>query len=324
MLQTSRAANIMKHHRALPRIGAGATPRVLAFGFFDGMHRGHQDVIGAAIIKARAMNARSAVLTFRSHPATVLAPNSTPPLLTPGRERLDRIAETGVDELVELPFTRALSRLSPEAFIERLVRHLPGLRHTCIGANWHFGHRAAGNAATLAALGRCHGFQSTAIEPQRHGGRPISSTRIRAALAQGRVADATAMLGRPYSLHGTIVRGRGIGRTLGARTINLIPRNIVPMPFGVYAVSVTIGKRRLPGVANYGLRPTFHPSTARLRPSLEVHILDGRAPGYGDAVDVHFVDFLRKERRFRSAVALAGQIRRDLGRAREILRAFEK
>jgi riboflavin kinase/FMN adenylyltransferase len=291
-------------------------PLCLAAGFFDGVHRGHQEVIRRAVRRARAIGGRAWILTFDTHPLKILAPTRAPLLLTGGPHKVRLLGSLGADGCLVLPFTRRLASLEPEAFLDRLGRAAPALREVFVGRNWRFGHRGRGDSGLLARWAAGRGIGVTQVAPVRWKKVPISSTRIRAAIAWGRLDDAAAMLGRPFSTLGTVVHGHGIGRRLGFPTANLDPHNEVRPPTGVYAVRALVGCRSHDGVLNYGTRPTIARATT---PCFEVHLPGVRTRLYHRDLEVFFIARLRAERRFASVEALASQIRRDLRQTRRLL-----
>lgn len=298
--------------RALPG------PIVLAAGFFDGVHMGHRRVLAGAQTRARTVGGQAWALTFDQHPLALLAPNHRPPLLTPLEVRLEQLAATGLDGCLLLPFTRSLAAQSPQAFVQLLCGRRPAVVEIHCGRNWSFGAQAAGTPALLAELGREYGFRVVIAPAVRYRNQPISSTRIRRAIQESRLAEAAAMLGRAYTIRETVVRGRGVGRTLGMATANLHPAAEVLPPMGVYAVRTWIGDRAVDGVANLGLRPTF----AEARPAdpvLEIHLLDFAGDLYGASLNIAFIARLRDERTFASPAALLRQVRQDVVEARRLL-----
>lgn len=296
---------------------AGRGPLVLAAGFFDGVHRGHQAIVREVLARAAALGGRAWVMTFDRHPLAVLHPDAAPPLLTPTPDKLRLLEAMGVAGCLVLPFTRALAAYEPEAFMRTLVRHAPGLRHIVVGRNWTFGRAGRGTPALLRRLGAGYGVGVTAVPPVRHGGAPVSSTRIRRAIARGRLREAATMLGRPPAVAGTVVRGRGLGRRLGVPTANIRTAGAAVPPDGVYVVQAGWRGAVRHGVANLGVRPTLAPERARSAARLlEVHLFDWRRPLYGRRLDVRFLHRLRPERRFASLERLRLQMRRDRERAR--------
>lgn len=269
----------------------------VAVGFFDGVHLGHQSILKDADI----------ALTFRNHPMSVLAPERAPRLLTDFASRSAAIKACGVKEVRAFDFTSAFARLSPDEFLSE-AKLVPGTRIRC-GANWRFGRGGAGDAEYL----RSRGFNVEVVPFVSHKGDKVSSTRIRAALENGEVEDANAMLGRPYLMRGTIFGGKGEGSKIGYPTLNLKPcGGGVKLPLGVYAVEVD-GHR---AVANYGLAPTFCERSWE-DPVMEVHYLDGSfarsqscaASTSGEGVSL--LRFIRPERKFDSVEELKSQIAKD-------------
>jgi riboflavin kinase/FMN adenylyltransferase len=312
----------MKTVSSLAALRAEKRPLVLAAGFFDGVHLGHQRVLRRAIARARAIGGSAWVLTFDRHPLALLRPDSAPPLLTPAPQRTERFRRLGLDGCVALPFTRALAGLPAEAFARRLATCSPPLVHVYTGTNWRFGRCGAGTPALLRSVGRQAGFETTKVPSLRLDGRPVSSTRIRAALAGGRTDEAARLLGHAHRLAGTVVRGRGVGRRLGFPTANLaLDPGAVPAD-GVYAVLAAVGRRLLPGVLNLGVRPTFgRRPDAR---AAELHLFDFAGRLYGRRVAVLFGPRLREERRFPDASALRRQIESDARAARTALRTLAR
>jgi riboflavin kinase / FMN adenylyltransferase len=300
------------------RLGSIRRPIVMAAGFFDGLHRGHQRVLSKTLKRARDLGGQAWVLTFDIHPLKLLRPEVAPRMLTSTGHKLMLFESLGVDGCLLLPFTRRLADMEPAAFVDWLCGAAPALRELHVGRNWRFGKREAGNVALLRRLGLRRNFSVSAATPVRLGGKTVSSTRIRDAILGGRLGEATRMLGRPFSVLGTVVPGRQVGRQLGFPTANLQPHNEVLPPCGVYAVRARLGHRMLDGVASYGTRPTFE-SPSGAPPVLELHLLDFRGNVYGKQIEIFFVARLRAERRFASTQKLCEQMTRDVACAREVL-----
>jgi riboflavin kinase / FMN adenylyltransferase len=300
-------------------------PRGLRFvavvGVFDGVHRGHCHLLRAASAAAQRLEARTLAVTFDPHPEAVIR-GQAPTLLCDLDERLARLDRAGVDLAAVQRFDRELSELSAEAFVNRLSRgrDLAGLVMTGESA---FGHRRSGTAESLGRIGKRKGFELVRVEPLRLAGAPVSSSRIRALIGEGRLAAAKPLLGRSYAVRGEVVHGDGRGRGLGYPTANLsFDQPVALPPDGIYAVLVSWGSpdplrpnRRERGVASLGVRPTFGPG-GRV---LEVHLLDFDELIYGERLRVTFVRRQRGERRFSDAAALVRQMGADAQRAREVL-----
>jgi len=302
-------------------------PIVMAAGFFDGVHMGHRNVLVSTVERARELGGQAWVMTFDRHPLSALAPSKCPPLLCPLEERLHRIEETGVDGVLLVAFTRRLAVLEPETFVRWLCGKPrgpdAGLRTACAaklseircGENWRFGRRASGTPERLARLGSLYGFRVVVVPYAKYRGLEISSTRIRYAVREGRLDEAAAMLGRPYSVRDLVIRGRGVGASkLAVATANVQPRTEVLPPNGVYAVRVLVDGEAYNGVSNLGVRPTF----TDVRPEhavLETHLLGFSGDLYGKVIEVCFLARLREECVFDSAEALTAQIAEDMRHA---------
>ena len=302
--------------RGLSAIRRAPTRTVVAVGVFDGVHRGHRRILRAAVRLARRQRALAVALTFDPDPQRVLAPAQAAPALMPLGERVRVLAATGVDRVLVIPFTQRFARVTAAQFVDRvLVRQLHA-RVLVVGEQFLFGRGQAGNLALLRRLGPSRGFDVVSVPEVRHGGAPISSSRIRRLIAAGELAQARALLGRPAALYGRVVPGAGRGRGLGFPTANIALREHVLPPQGVYAVTVERpGARwRGPGVMNLGVRPTFGGGPV----VCEVHVLGFSGSLRGAALIVHLLARLRAERRFSSAAALRRHIQRDVQRARRL------
>lgn len=287
----------------------------VAIGTFDGVHRGHQGVARAAVEKAAVLGGAAWVLTFDPHPMKVLRPRDAPPLLTSTPHKLTLLGDLGVAGCLLLSFTTELAGQAPERFLERLSSAWPGARNLVVGSNWRFGHRGRGSVELLRRWAVGAGVQVTIVDPMEWDGRPISSTRIRQAVQAGRLEDARAMLGRPFSLLGTVMAGRRVGTRLGFPTANLDPHNEVLPPPGVYAVRAVLKEGEWRGAAFLDDKP--HEGLSAEARLVEVHFLDfDGGELYGRDVEVFFTRRLREVRRFDSPEALRAQITRDVERVR--------
>ena len=287
-------------------------------GTFDGVHLGHQDVLGRLVRRAGESGLRSLLVTFEPHPLELLRPDDAPPLLTTPQEKLEVLAEVGLDYVAVVPFTRALADLDAEAFVRRVLIARYRMRELLIGYDHRFGRGRSGDAETLRALGGTLGFGVEVVRPVDAGGeRPVSSTLLRRAVAAGDLATAARGLGRHYAVSGRVVPGDQRGRALGYRTLNVETpsrRKLLP-PEGVYAVRVQTPEGSHGGMLNLGGRPTF--GDDRLR--IEAHVFDAARDWYGAHVRVDFVTRLRDVQRFEGPEALVAQLRRDEAAARRAL-----
>jgi len=308
----------MKIIRSMTGLRAVRKPLCLAAGFFDGVHTGHQAVLRRAAAAAAAMGGETWAMTFHTHPLKVLRPESAPPLLTSTAHKVALMGRLGVDGCLLIPFTRRFAALEPEDFLRRLEQDAPTLAHIFVGEDWRFGHFGRGDTAMLSAWAATRGIELTQVPPVRCAGGTVSSTRIREAIAAGRLDLARRLLGRPFSILGTVVRGNRIGREIGFPTANLDPHNEVRPPVGIYAVQSLIAGKAYEGIVNFGV----HPTVAQVpEPLLELHVLDASLQLYRRHIEVFFIARLRAERRFLTLDALVRQIRLDLGAARRALRA---
>jgi riboflavin kinase/FMN adenylyltransferase len=308
----------MKTFQSLVELRSEPGPVLLAAGFFDGVHRGHAKVIDTAMRKARERGGSTWVLTFDTHPMRVLNPPAAPLLLTCNRHRKRLLGRLRVDGCLLLPFTRELAEREPESFVSDLHACIPPLTEVIVGSNWRFGHAGRGGPAMLSRLSRGRPLSLTVVRPVVWQGETISSTRIRQTVMRGNLGEAEAMLGRPFSVLGTVTHGRAIGRQLGFPTANLDSNNEVLPPLGVYAVVALIGDTLHRGVINLGVRPTFGGQAGSV-PLLELHVFDVDSDLYGQDVEVFFAAHLRAEMKFASHADLADQIARDVRAAREAL-----
>ena len=291
---------------------------VITVGTFDGVHRGHRDVIERLVARAHLLKIPSVLVTFEPHPLEVVNPAAAPLLLTTHDEKQEVIAETGLDYLAVVPFTAELAAYSAEDFVEGILRRCFRMRELLIGYDHGFGRQRAGNVDVLRTLGERDGFRVEVVEPvSTADGHSVSSTSIRRAVAGGDLDRAAASLGRLYSVSGRVVEGAQRGRTIGFPTLNLgAPphRKLLP-PEGVYAVRVQTPAGPLGGMMNLGPRPTFGDSAT----SLEAHLFDTNGNFYGSHIRIDFVARLRETRKFASAEQLTAQLRHDERDARSAL-----
>lgn len=291
-------------------------PLHLALGVFDGVHLGHQALIRGLVGGARAAGATPVAATFDPLPAQVLAQDPPQSTLADAPERAELLLAAGAQDVIVFTFDKAFSQQSAETFIKRIAS-AGAVRRIVVGPDFQFGHGREGAVPALRALGERYGFAVTVVEPIALGGAVVSSTRIRQALREGDLVTAQALLGRPYSVSGTIVKGEQRGRALGFPTINVAspPDKLLPHD-GIYATWVTIGDQRYRAASSLGVRPTFGGGPRKL----EAYLLDFDRDVYGQDASVAFVERLRDEVKFDSAEQLATQIARDVEQTRRALR----
>jgi riboflavin kinase/FMN adenylyltransferase len=314
------------HKKAIGLDESGLPPyvkdTVITVGTFDGVHRGHRDVIERLAARSRALKIPSVLVTFDPHPLEIVNPAAAPLLLTTHDEKLEVLAETGIDYMAVVPFTAKLAEYSAEDFVEAVLRRCFRMRELLIGYDHGFGRQRAGNVAVLKTLGERDGFKVQVVEPvSTSDGHSVSSTSIRRAIAGGDLQRAAEALGRPYSVGGRVIEGAQRGRTIGFPTLNLGPpphRKLLP-PEGVYAVRVQTPGGPVGGMMNLGPRPTFGDSMT----SLEAHLFDTTGSFYGAYVRLDFVARLRETRKFASAEHLTAQLRHDERDARNALTLFQ-
>jgi len=283
---------------------------VVTVGTFDGVHRGHLDVIRRLVDRAKTADKPSLLLSFDPHPLEIVNPAAAPLLLTTSEEKLEILAETGLEYFAILPFTHSLASYGAEDFVDVILRRRFRMSQLLIGYDHGFGHRRAGNVSVLQSLGRERGFDVDVVEAVSSGdGQHVSSTFIRRAIAGGDLDKAAEGLGRRYSVSGTVVAGNSRGRNLGFATINLSPpspRKLLP-PEGVYSVFVQTPRGEFGGMMNLGPRPTFGDKER----SIEAHLFEVDADFYGMRVRIDFVSFLRETKRFADASELVRQLEKD-------------
>lgn len=303
--------------RGLDHVPPEAQGAVLAIGNFDGVHKGHQALLSAAIGAAGKSGKRAGVLLFEPHPREYFRPAEDHFHLTSLDQKLRIIEGLGIDLAVVLSFDATLASLDAETFIERVL--VDGLRvsHVVVGYHFFFGRNRAGTPETLRKAAERLGFGLTVVGPIAGAGEVFSSTAVRLALAEGNVEAAAAALGRPWSVEGKVVGGAKRGTGLGFPTANIPMPKGTALGHGIYAVRVSLDGRKLDGAAYLGTRPTFDNGM----PVLEVFLFDFDGDIYGHTIEVTFVDHIRPDRKFDTPEALVAQMNADCARAREILAA---
>jgi riboflavin kinase/FMN adenylyltransferase len=304
--------------RAIPELSRLRGPLFLAIGVFDGVHRGHQAVISISADHARGANGTPVVVTFDPHPEKVLRPERAPRLLSATQHKIALIRGLGVEHLLVIPFDKQFAATEPEDFVRQLVVHSKPLREICVGHEWSFGKGRRGNLDLLKKLGAESNFDVVGVSPVKANDEVVSSTAIRQAIERGDFAKAAAMLGREYTILGTVTHGDNLGKKIGFPTANLSAHNEQFPPDGVYAAAARLTDGVHLGVVNLGVRPTV--TTGKPERVLEIHLFDFDRDIYGRDVEVRFVKYLRPEEKFASVDELIAQIRRDADQARQIFR----
>jgi riboflavin kinase/FMN adenylyltransferase len=290
---------------------------VVAVGAFDGLHRGHQALLGRARERATALNCAPAVASFEPLPRAFFCKEPVP-RLTSVREKLKGFVAAGIEHTLMLRFNAALIAMSADDFVRRVLVERMAAREVWVGEDFRFGHGRGGDVALLERLGAQHGFRTCTMPPVTLDGSRVSASRIRLLLAAGEFAGATPLLGRPFVIDGKVEYGKQLGRTLGFPTANLHLHKRVSPVHGIFAVRVGLGDGECswPGVASLGVRPTVNQTR---EPLLEVHLFDFDGDLYGQRMAVEFVGKLRDERKFDGLDALNAQMKRDARQARELL-----
>lgn len=307
----------MLRWRGLDSTPSGWGRCVVTIGVFDGVHRGHQQIIGRAVQRARDTDQPAVVLTFDPHPSEVVRPGSHPAVLTPMRRKADLLEQHGVDVLCLLPFTTEFSRLDPAEFVHLVLVEKLHAAAVVVGENFRFGHKAAGDLSTLRTLGRTFGFSTEEVPLLRDDDVTLSSTFVRSSIDAGEVDRAAQALGRPHRIDGIVVRGAGRGRQLGYPTANVRSDRHVAVPAdGIYAGWAVLRGERLPAAISVGTNPTFEGKDR----TVEAYILDFDEDIYGVELGVEFVQRIRGMERFERVQDLVDQMGRDVEQARRVLR----
>ena len=289
----------------------------LTIGTFDGVHRGHQEIVQRLVSNAHAGGGQAVVLTFYPHPAVVIGKRINPSYLTTPEERAEILGDLGVDVVITFPFTPPVAKLSAEDFILLLKSHI-GMKHLLVGPDFALGHNRVGNIHYLTQAGIDLGFEVSTVKPVEIDGQVVSSSRIRAALQEGNIQQVNHLLGRAYFVKGQVVPGDGRGHTIGIPTANLSMWFERALPkSGVYVTQGIVNGKSYGAVTNIGTRPTFTSDNERVH--VEAHLLDFHDQIYGLEVQLNFIRQLRDEQRFSGIDALVEQIQQDILKARGIL-----
>ncbi|MBS3886497.1 MAG: bifunctional riboflavin kinase/FAD synthetase [Dethiobacter sp.] len=291
-------------------------PIVLALGNFDGVHKGHRQILRATTAAASGISAKSACLIFMPHPLAVLTPAKAPALLLSLQDRISSLGNAGIDYVIVHPFCRNFAAIEPETFVREILHEQLGVSGVVVGFDYSFGCRGAGTASDLKEMAMRFDFFVHVMDPITVDGIPVGSTAIRQYLAAGRVEEAAAMLGYPFYLRGTVVHGDGRGRKLGFPTANLLVNcELIRPGNGVYLSQAACGDNVFWALASVGKRPTF----CKDETSLEVYLLDQEKNLYGQELIVSFLQKIRDEIAFSSPAALACQIQNDVALARNLI-----
>lgn len=292
----------------LPSTSTNAKPVVLSIGNFDGFHLGHQALISRLQEVAKSQNAKSAVITFSSHPSTILRPNCPVPLLCTEEQKTKLLSESGIDQLYSLEFTQDFSEQSAEDFLTYLKAYLP-FTHLVLGSDARLGKDRQGDKLTVEALAKKLGFIVEYFPDYLIDGERVSSGRIRELISKGSIDQVSRLLGRPYSIYSQVIRGSGKGTAIGFPTANIGLDSLCLPPFGVYVVRLECDGAVYKGVANIGIAPTLkHQQTA----TMEVHLFNQSVDLYGKFVNTILMQFIRPEKRFENIDELKLQIARDV------------
>jgi riboflavin kinase/FMN adenylyltransferase len=293
---------------------------VVAIGNFDGVHRGHRAVIGAALKRAKSLGRKAAALTFTPHPRLFLRPQESLFQLSSESGKLRLLAASGLDGAIVMKFDAALAATSAEDFVANILVRVLGIGGAAIGFDFHFGKNRAGSPIFLADQGARLGFAVDVVPPLEDEGRPVSSGAVRAALAAGRVVEAAELLGMPWFVSGEVIHGDKRGRELGFPTANLRLDPSCGLKHGIYAARVDISGKRYDGVASFGRRPMFDDGA----PLLEVFLFGFEGDLYGHTIDVAFIGWIRHEQKFESIEALKRHMTADAAQARDALKRAGK
>jgi len=300
--------NVREVDRRFPRV-------ILTVGSFDGVHRGHQRILAELVRTARGRNGTAAVMTMLPHPREFFSPERAPNLLTSHEKKLELMEAAGVDVVFVLPFDAEIAHIAPEAFVRDLICERCGTEELIVGHDFRFGRDAEGDYHLLVAMGQELNFRVSQVAPFIHDGERVSSTGIRERLLEGDLEGAEALLGRKYSVVGDVLRGRGIGVTLGFPTANIKPHHTAVPAQGVYAAEVLLLGKLYPAAVNIGIAPTIaHDDTV-----IEAHLLDFHQEIRGGRIEVIFHKRLRTEKKFPSREALTSAIRKDVEEVRKLL-----
>jgi riboflavin kinase/FMN adenylyltransferase len=313
------ALRIAKSLAEWPRAVDGGRRAVVSVGNFDGLHIGHQRILGTVVERARSEGAIAVAITFDPHPMKVLRPASAPALIMTLNDRLAGFEQLGLDAALVLPFDDALAKLPAKEFVKTVIVDTVRACRILVGANFRYGYKQAGDVTLLQELGKRNDFTVEVASAAEAGGIVVSSTAIRRAVAEGRIEEAAVLLGHSFALSGALVGGEGRGRNILFPTLNLkADQELLPMK-GVYVTESILDREPLPSVTNVGTRPTFDGTSL----SIETFVLDQQIASTMETTKIHFCKRLRDEMKFPSPEALRAQIQRDIEQAREFFKLRE-
>ena len=291
----------------------------LALGNFDGVHRGHREILNITVQKAREIKVKSAVLVFDPHPLNLLKPESRPQILTPLLEKASLMEELGIDLLLVIPFDRQFASLKPKEFVKKILVDCLQVKEVVVGFDYSFGREGSGRAEDLKQMARLYGFKVHVVQPVTFNKKIVSSSLVRDLILQGRMKEASVYLGYHYFIRGQVIPGEGRGKFLGYPTANLeVPLERIIPADGVYLTNVTYEKQNYYGLTNIGYNPTFRGTIK----TIETHIVNFEHSIYESELRLAFLQKIRDERPFSSSEKLKEQIKLDLHQALKIIKSF--
>lgn len=305
----------MKVYRGLHELEGKFKSPAVTLGNFDGVHKGHGEIFRRLKKRAAEIGGEALIFTFDPHPAKILRPDLSPSIITPLSEKLSLIEEYGLDGIILADFNKEFAAQHPASFVKDILHGKLGAKLVMIGHDFTFGKGKEGNIDSLTLLGKEAGFSVEVVEAIKLDGEIVSSTKVRELIKEGRVKEASRLLGRHHSIEGTVIKGHGRGKPLGFPTANIDFHAELLPKYGVYAVKASLGQRQLRGVTNIGIKPTFNDD----EPSIETHIFDFDESIYGQDLKVSFVDRVRDVRTFNNPQDLSDQIAKDIGKAKQLL-----
>ncbi len=298
-------------------------PTVATIGIFDGVHKGHKKILKLLKKRTKSIKAKSCVLTFDPHPAKILHPHRTPPMLISTKHKLNLLASEGINIAILISFTKDFADINPSCFVKEVLVKRMNVKELLVGRNFVFGRNKSGTIATLRKLGVRFGFKVHSISPLKAGRKIISSTLIRGLIMSGKLKEAKKLLDKGITILGTVTKGTRRGRILGFPTANLDLHHEAIPPSGVYIVKVRMGNKKYRGILNIGFRPTFSRAARETEPTVEVHIFSFDKSIYGKDIEVLFLRRIRRERKFKNKDHLRSRIEKDVAIAKNYFKGNE-